>query len=88
MFNIFSRISLHSASLLVLFFNGGPTLFASKPMVLLIPHFLQHKLRFVAPVALEFAKFVIFFHCMVCSNNSICFKFIIALLLFAHDLYI
>ena len=88
MFNIFSRILLHSALFLILILNGGPARVARKPVVLLIPHFFQDQTGCIAPVALEPANFVVFFHCMVCSNNSICFKFIIALLLFAHDLYI
>ncbi len=82
-------MSLHGASFVPrLGLNGGPERVARKPVVLLIPHLFQHQTGFVAFVALEPANFVVFFHCMVCSNNSICFKFIIALLLFAHDLYI
>jgi hypothetical protein len=71
MFNIFTRISLHTASFvsrLVLFFNGGPTLFARKPVLLLVCHLLQHKLRFVAPVALEFANFVGVHDYVICMH--------------------
>jgi hypothetical protein len=38
------------------FFNGGPTLFACKPMLLLVCHFLQHMLKLLTPVALKFAN--------------------------------
>jgi hypothetical protein len=41
------------------FINGDPTLFARKPVLLLIRHLLQHQLRFVAPAALEFAGLII-----------------------------
>ena len=42
------------------FFNGSPTLFARKPMVLLVCHFLQHGLDFLTLVALEFANLIVF----------------------------
>ena len=42
------------------FFNGSPTLFARKPMVLLIRHLLQHGLDFLTLVALEFANLIVF----------------------------
>ena len=48
------------------FFNGSPTLFARKPMVLLIRHLLQHGLDFLTLVALEFANLIVFNGLHVC----------------------
>jgi hypothetical protein len=38
------------------FFNGSPTLFARKPMLLLVCYLLQHMLKLLTPVALKFAN--------------------------------
>jgi hypothetical protein len=69
MFNIFTRILLHSASfvtrlilILILILNGGPARVARKPVVLLIPHFFQDQTGCIAPVALEPANFIIVVH--------------------------
>lgn len=43
------------------FFNGGPTLFARKPMLLLVCHLLQHGLGLLTPAAVEFANVVVVF---------------------------
>jgi hypothetical protein len=40
-------------------FNGGPTLFARKPVLLLIRHLLQHELELLAPAALKTANLII-----------------------------
>jgi hypothetical protein len=47
------------------FVNGGPTLFARKPVMLLVSHFLQHILGFLAAVALEFANLIFIRHLSV-----------------------
>jgi hypothetical protein len=49
------------------FFNGGPTLFARKPMVLLVRHLLQCVLKLLTLAALKFANLiVVFWHRNVC----------------------
>ena len=42
------------------FFNGSPTLFARKPVVLLVCHFLQHELGFLTLVALKSVNLIVF----------------------------
>ena len=85
MFNIFTRILLHSASFvtrLILILNGGPARVARKPVVLLIPHFFQDQTGCIAPVALEPANFIIVVHdyykmitcyvfILLCTTNNI-----------------
>jgi hypothetical protein len=39
--------------------NGGPALFACKPMLLLIGNLLQHQLEFIAMAAWKPANFVV-----------------------------
>jgi hypothetical protein len=47
------------------FFNGGPALFARKPVLLLVCHLLQRELKLLALVALKFAnQIVVFCHCL------------------------
>jgi hypothetical protein len=41
------------------FFNGRPTLFAGKTMLLLVRHFLQHLLKLVTSAALKCANLII-----------------------------
>ena len=48
------------------FFNGSPTLFARKPVVLLVCHFLQHVFGLAAFAALEFANLIVFNGLHVC----------------------
>lgn len=67
MFNIFTRISLHSASFvprLVLSLNGGPARVARKPVMRLITYHFQHQTGIIAFIALKSANFIVFFHCM------------------------
>jgi hypothetical protein len=53
------------------FVNGGPTLFARKSMLLLVCHFLQHFLGFLAPVALEFANLIFIRHLIYAIDLNI-----------------
>jgi hypothetical protein len=49
-----------------LFFNGGPTLFAHKSVLLLIGHLFQHEFGFMALAAFEFANLIVaHFHVML-----------------------
>jgi hypothetical protein len=58
------------------FFNGGPTLFTRKPMMLLVCHFLQCVLNLPTPVAFKFANLiVIFWH----RNVYLCYANILSL---------
>jgi hypothetical protein len=60
------------------FFNGSPTLFARKPMVLLVCHFLQHGLEFLTLVALKSTNLIVFNGLHVCFlyANILNFHFI------------
>jgi len=49
------------------FFNGGPTLFTRKPMLLLVCHLLQHGLGLLTLGALKFANpVIVFWHRNMC----------------------
>ena len=61
------------------FFNGGPTLFARKTVMLLISHLLQNEFRFLALVALKPANLIVFlfqhWHCCCCCLLLLCIYF-------------
>jgi hypothetical protein len=58
------------------FFNGGPTLFACKPMLLLVCHFLQHGLGLLTLGAVKFANpVIVFWH----RNMYLCYANILSL---------
>jgi hypothetical protein len=40
-------------------FNGGPALFARKPVLLLVCHLLQHVIKLLTPTAFKFANLII-----------------------------
>ena len=60
------------------FFNGSPTLFARKPVVLLVCHFLQHGLEFMTSAAFKCANLIVFngLHVCLCYANILNIHFI------------